>query len=127
MERLGIRARAQAGDMDRSGRNASAHQLIHVRAPQIEVRTPAVLPREPPGNRVIVMPRLPEGVHDFLPHLSATRSEAGSNRRDEVARIRRDALAHGKAEFVLEATLTDAHGEVVSTTVGTYQLRLMSA
>jgi thioesterase domain-containing protein len=31
----------------------------------------------------------------------------------EVARVRSDALATGKGEFVLEATLTDAGGEVV--------------
>ena len=42
---------------------------------------------------------------------------------DEAARVRRDALASGKGEFVLEATLTDAQGEVVATTIGTYQLR----
>ena len=42
---------------------------------------------------------------------------------DEVARVRRDALGSGKGEFVLEATLSDAQGEVVATTVGTYQLR----
>ncbi len=41
----------------------------------------------------------------------------------EVARVRADALASGKGEFVLEATLTDAAGEVVASTVGTYQLR----
>jgi thioesterase domain-containing protein len=41
----------------------------------------------------------------------------------EVARVRRDALETGKGEFVLEATLTDAQGEVVATTVGTYQVR----
>ncbi|HSU03563.1 MAG TPA: YiiD C-terminal domain-containing protein [Nocardioides sp.] len=41
----------------------------------------------------------------------------------EAARTRTDALASGKGEFVLEATLTDALGEVVATTVGTYQLR----
>ena len=41
----------------------------------------------------------------------------------EVARVRRDALQSGKGEFVLEASLTDADGEVVATTVGTYQVR----
>ena len=41
----------------------------------------------------------------------------------EVARVRADALATGKGEFVLEATLTDAQGEVVASTVGTYQVR----
>lgn len=42
---------------------------------------------------------------------------------DEVARVHDDALATGKGEFVLEATLTDAGGEVVASTVGTYQVR----
>lgn len=60
------------------------------------------------------------------PALGVVRAEASLS-DDEVARIRRDALAHGKAEFVLEAVLTDAQGEMVSTTVGTYQLRVMSA
>jgi thioesterase domain-containing protein len=41
----------------------------------------------------------------------------------EVARVRQDALATGKGEFVLEASLTDEHGEVVASTVGTYQVR----
>jgi thioesterase domain-containing protein len=41
----------------------------------------------------------------------------------EVARVRGDALQTGKGEFVLEATLTDEQGEVVATTVGTYQVR----
>lgn len=41
----------------------------------------------------------------------------------EVARVRREALESGRGGFVLEATLTDAQGEVVATTFGTYQLR----
>lgn len=44
----------------------------------------------------------------------------------EVARVRHDALETGKGEFVLEAALTDAQGEVVATTVGTYQVRRLS-
>jgi thioesterase domain-containing protein len=42
---------------------------------------------------------------------------------EEVARVRSDALASGKGEFVLEAVLTDAQGEVVASTLGTYQVR----
>jgi len=38
-------------------------------------------------------------------------------------RVRADALQTGKGELVLEAILTDAAGEVVASTVGTYQLR----
>lgn len=56
------------------------------------------------------------------PALGVVRASA-SLADDEVARVRSDALASGKGEFVLEATLTDTHGEVVATTVGTYQLR----
>jgi thioesterase domain-containing protein len=56
------------------------------------------------------------------PALDVVRASA-SLTDDEVARVRRDALDSGKGEFVLEATLTDAQGEVVATTVGTYQLR----
>ena len=56
------------------------------------------------------------------PALGVVRAEA-SLPEDEVVRVRSDALATGKGEFVLEATLTDAQGEVVATTVGTYQLR----
>lgn len=82
---------------------------------------------EPGGELDGFVPIVKESTIRFRrPALGVVRAEAGLP-DDEVARIRRDALAHGKAEFVLEATLTDAHGEVVSTTVGTYQLRLMSA
>ncbi|WP_216652513.1 YiiD C-terminal domain-containing protein [Nocardioides sp. zg-1308] len=56
------------------------------------------------------------------PALGVVRATA-SLARDEVDRVRREASATGKGEFVLEATLTDARGEVVASTVGTYQLR----
>lgn len=56
------------------------------------------------------------------PALGVVRAAAGLS-DDEVARVRSDALETGKGEFVLEATLTDEQGEVVATTVGTYQLR----
>jgi thioesterase domain-containing protein len=45
---------------------------------------------------------------------------------DEVERVRRDARQSGKGEFVLEANLTDAGGELVATTVGTYQVRRLA-
>ena len=41
----------------------------------------------------------------------------------EIARVQRDAEATGKGEFELESVLTDSTGEVVATTVGTYQIR----
>ena len=56
------------------------------------------------------------------PALGAVRASA-SLADDEVARVRHDALETGKGEFVLEASLTDAQGELVASTVGTYQLR----
>ena len=56
------------------------------------------------------------------PALGVVRASASLS-DDEIARVRRDALATGKGEFVLEATLTDEQGEVVASTVGTYQVR----
>ena len=56
------------------------------------------------------------------PALGVVRASASLS-EGEVARVRADALASGRGEFKLEATLTDAAGEVVATTVGTYQLR----
>ena len=56
------------------------------------------------------------------PALGVVRA-SGSLSDEEVARVRREALATGKGEFVLEATLTDEQGEVVASTVGTYQVR----
>ena len=56
------------------------------------------------------------------PALGVVRATASLS-DDEVVRVRDDALATGKGEFVLEATLTDAEGDVVASTVGTYQLR----
>jgi thioesterase domain-containing protein len=41
----------------------------------------------------------------------------------EVERVKAEAMAHGKAEYVLEATVVDAAGETVVTTTGVYQLR----
>lgn len=56
------------------------------------------------------------------PALGVVRASA-SLPDDEIARVRQDALATGKGEFTLEAIVTDTQGEVVATTVGTYQLR----
>ena len=44
-----------------------------------------------------------------------------------VRRATADAEANGKAEFVLEAVVTDAHGVTVATTRGVYQLRALRA
>lgn len=41
----------------------------------------------------------------------------------EMDRLRVESERNGKAEFVLEATITDADGKVVATTLGTYQIR----
>lgn len=56
------------------------------------------------------------------PALGVVRASA-SLPDDDIDRVRREALATGKGEFVLEAVLTDAQGEVVASTVGTYQVR----
>jgi acyl-coenzyme A thioesterase PaaI-like protein len=56
------------------------------------------------------------------PALGVVRASA-SLPDDEITRVRREAMATGKGEFVLEATLTDEQGEVVASTVGTYQVR----
>ncbi|MCK9822820.1 DUF4442 domain-containing protein [Nocardioides cavernae] len=56
------------------------------------------------------------------PALGVVRASA-SLPAPEVDRVRADALATGKGEFVLEAVLTDAQGEVVASTTGTYQVR----
>jgi len=56
------------------------------------------------------------------PAMGVVRATASLS-QEEAARVRADALASGRGEFVLEATLTDAAAEVVATTVGTYQVR----
>jgi acyl-coenzyme A thioesterase PaaI-like protein len=42
---------------------------------------------------------------------------------DTIARIEAEAAERGKADFELEATVTDADGKTVATTRGLYQLR----
>jgi acyl-coenzyme A thioesterase PaaI-like protein len=42
---------------------------------------------------------------------------------DTIARIEAEAAERGKADFDLEATVTDADGKTVATTCGLYQLR----
>jgi hypothetical protein len=44
-----------------------------------------------------------------------------------IARIKREADAAGKTEFVLDAELTDSAGVVVAVTHGTYQVRTIAA
>ena len=56
------------------------------------------------------------------PALGVIRAEVSLS-EDEIARVQTDAQATGKGEFELEAVLTDGTGEVVATTVGTYQIR----
>ena len=56
------------------------------------------------------------------PALGVVRASASLSAQ-EAERVRADALATGKGEFVLEATLTDTQGEVVASTSGTYQVR----
>jgi thioesterase domain-containing protein len=56
------------------------------------------------------------------PAMTDVRAEASLD-ASTVARIKRDADAAGKAEFVLDAELTDTAGVVVATTHGIYQVR----
>jgi acyl-coenzyme A thioesterase PaaI-like protein len=42
---------------------------------------------------------------------------------ETIARIEAEAAERGKADFTLEATVTDADGKTVATTKGLYQLR----
>lgn len=56
------------------------------------------------------------------PAMGVVRAEVSLS-EDEIARVQNDARATGKGEFELEAVLTDSTGEVVATTVGTYQIR----
>ncbi|GAB3032245.1 hypothetical protein GCM10011376_26860 [Nocardioides flavus (ex Wang et al. 2016)] len=78
---------------------------------------------EPGGELAGFVPLVKESTIRFRrPALGIVRA-AASLAGDEMSRVRADALATGKGEFVLEATLTDAQDDVVATTVGTYQLR----
>jgi thioesterase domain-containing protein len=56
------------------------------------------------------------------PAITDVRAEASLD-ANTVARIKREADNVGKAEFVLDAKLTDTAGVVVATTHGTYQVR----
>jgi len=56
------------------------------------------------------------------PATTGVRAEA-SLTEDAIELIRSTAESEGRAEFVLEAVITDEQGEVVATTSGTYQLR----
>lgn len=42
---------------------------------------------------------------------------------DTVTQLTKEAATNGKANFVLEAQLTDADGQLVATTLGNYQIR----
>lgn len=53
---------------------------------------------------------------------SELRAEASLD-DDTIARVEAEAAERGKADFVLEATVTDADGQTVATTRGLYQLR----
>jgi thioesterase domain-containing protein len=60
------------------------------------------------------------------PAMTDVRAEASLD-ASTIARIKREADAEGKTEFVLDAELTDAEGTVVATTQGTYQVRALSS
>jgi len=56
------------------------------------------------------------------PTTTDVRAEASLD-ADTIARLQREIEEHGKAEFELDATLTDEAGVVVATTHGIYQIR----
>jgi len=56
------------------------------------------------------------------PALGAVQASAAMSPEDQE-RVPREALANGKAEFVLEAEIVDANGTVVAATRGVYQVR----
>ena len=45
---------------------------------------------------------------------------------ESIARVESEADANGKSDFILDAVVTDADGQVVATTHGLYQLRAHS-
>jgi acyl-coenzyme A thioesterase PaaI-like protein len=60
------------------------------------------------------------------PAMTNVRAEASLD-ASTIARIKREADAAGKTEFVLDAELTDTEGTVVATTQGTYQVRTIAS
>lgn len=56
------------------------------------------------------------------PGLGDVRASASMTPED-IERVRSEALANGKSEFVLDAEIVDADGVVVATAHGVYQLR----
>lgn len=61
-------------------------------------------------------------IHFRRPATSDVRAEASLDEA-RIARLKHEADANGKAEFELDALLTDTAGQVVATTRGTYQVR----
>ena len=57
---------------------------------------------------------------------SDVRAEASLD-DEAIARVEAEAAQRGKADFTLEAVVTDAHGQTVATTRGLYQLRAMGS
>ncbi|OBI45938.1 thioesterase [Mycobacterium kyorinense] len=53
---------------------------------------------------------------------SAVRAEATLD-DETIARVEAEAAEHGKADFTLDAVVTDVDGQTVATTRGVYQLR----
>jgi hypothetical protein len=61
-------------------------------------------------------------IRNRRPAVSDVRAETSID-AGEIARIKQEAESAGKADFVLDAKLTDTDGSVVATTHGTYQVR----
>jgi len=59
----------------------------------------------------------------FLRPAHGTVQASAAMSPEDQERISREALANGKAEFVIEAEIVDANGTVVAATRGVYQVR----
>jgi thioesterase domain-containing protein len=57
---------------------------------------------------------------------SDVRAEASLD-EDTIARVEAEAAQRGKADFTLEAVVTDSRGQTVATTRGLYQLRAIGS
>jgi len=95
MEDLGVRARAEPGDVDVVGSEAGSHELIAVRPREVEVKSGGRPNAEPALYCVSGMAGLSERLDHFFANLAAADAKAGSNRRDEIAWIRPELACHG--------------------------------
>lgn len=77
------------------------------------------------GEHAGFVPLIKTSEISFLKPAIGTVTASASLEPAEIERVGREALAHGKSEFTLEASIVDAVGTVVATTRSVYQLRRM--